>query len=46
MENTPAVNHPLAGLASEIDDEDILNNVDGRMHGPMNGFIKKILRKL
>ncbi|KAF1733596.1 hypothetical protein CRV24_007501 [Beauveria bassiana] len=24
-----------------MDDEDILQNIDGRMHGPMNGFIGK-----
>ncbi|KAJ8125029.1 hypothetical protein O1611_g8612 [Lasiodiplodia mahajangana] len=41
MENHPAVNHPLATLASTTDDQDILDNIDGRMHGPMSGFIKK-----
>lgn len=41
MENHPAVNHPLAPLASTTDDQDILDNIDGRMHGPMSGFIKK-----
>ncbi|KAI1168469.1 FunK1 protein kinase [Nemania serpens] len=41
MENRPAVNHPLAPLASATDDQDILDNIDGRMHGPMSGFIKK-----
>ncbi|KAI3395608.1 hypothetical protein diail_1046 [Diaporthe ilicicola] len=32
MENHPAVN---------ADDQDVLDNIDGRMHGPMSGFIKK-----
>jgi hypothetical protein len=41
MENHPAVNHPLAPLASTTNDQDILDNIDGRMHGPMSGFIKK-----
>ncbi|KAI8630987.1 FunK1 protein kinase [Xylariaceae sp. FL1651] len=41
MENLPAVNHPLAPLASATDDQDILDNIDGRMHGPMSGFIRK-----
>jgi hypothetical protein len=35
------VNHPPAPAASTMDDQDILDNVDGRMHGPMSGFIKK-----
>lgn len=33
MENYPP--------ASMIDDQEILDNIDGRMHGPMTGFIKK-----
>ncbi|KAI0967699.1 FunK1 protein kinase [Xylaria arbuscula] len=41
MENHPAVNHPLSPLAPTTDDQDILDNIDGRMHGPMSGFIKK-----
>ncbi|CAH0046051.1 unnamed protein product [Clonostachys solani] len=41
METHPVVNHPPAPPASETDDEEILDNIDGRMHGPMNGFIKK-----
>ena len=28
-------------MASAIDDQEILDNVDGRMHGPMSGFIKR-----
>ncbi|KAF4457030.1 serine/threonine-protein kinase Sgk2 [Fusarium austroafricanum] len=28
-------------LVSDMDDEEILDNIDGRMHGPMSGFIKK-----
>ncbi|KAI1392937.1 FunK1 protein kinase [Hypoxylon trugodes] len=38
MENHTAVDHLLA---PPVSDQDILNNIDGRMHGPMNGFIKK-----
>lgn len=34
-------NHPPAPPASTADDQDILDNIDGRMHGPMSGFIKK-----
>ncbi|KAF9765556.1 hypothetical protein IL306_002147 [Fusarium sp. DS 682] len=41
MENHPAVNPPPAQLASEVDDQDVLDNIDGRMHGPMSGFIRK-----
>lgn len=41
MENHPAANHSPAPLASTADDQDILDNIDGRMHGPMSGFIKK-----
>lgn len=38
MENYPAVNN---ATASTTDDQDVLENIDGRMHGPMSGFIKK-----
>lgn len=41
MENHPVVNHPPAPLAFAMDDQEILDNIDGRMHGPMSGFIKK-----
>ena len=41
MENHQGINHPPALLDSEIDDQEILDNIDGRMHGPMSGFIKK-----
>ncbi|KAI1406102.1 FunK1 protein kinase [Hypoxylon fuscum] len=34
-------NHPPAPSASTTDDHEILGNIDGRMHGPMSGFIKK-----
>ncbi|XXG98085.1 rRNA-binding ribosome biosynthesis protein [Hypoxylon texense] len=44
MRDRPAPNRPLGPLAS-TDDEDILNNIDGRMHGPMSGFIKKYFGK-
>ncbi|KAI3328899.1 FunK1 protein kinase [Xylariaceae sp. AK1471] len=40
MENHLAVKH-LPPPASETDDQEILDNIDGRMHGPMSGFIKK-----
>lgn len=40
MGNHPAVNHPAAP-AFATDDQEILDNIDGRMHGPMSGFIKK-----
>lgn len=42
MEQYPAVNHPPASPASTMDDQDILDNIDGRLHGPMSGFIKKL----
>lgn len=32
---------PSAAMASAIGDQDILDNVDGRMHGPMSAFIKR-----
>ncbi|KAI6083218.1 FunK1 protein kinase [Hypoxylon rubiginosum] len=38
MENDPAVN---PSLAPPVSDQDILDNIDGRMHGPMSGFIKR-----
>lgn len=41
MENHPAVDHPSAPPASTTDDQDVLDNIDGRMHGPMSGFIRK-----
>ncbi|KAI1441361.1 FunK1 protein kinase [Annulohypoxylon stygium] len=41
MENHLAVNYPLFSPDSTADDQDILDNIDGRMHGPMSGFIKK-----
>lgn len=41
MENHPAVHTPQAPTASTTDDQDVLDNIDGRMHGPMSGFIKK-----
>ena len=41
MENHLAVNHPSAPPASTTDDQDVLDNMDGRMHGRMSGFIKK-----
>ncbi|KAM5361949.1 hypothetical protein ACJA88_014258 [Fusarium oxysporum] len=41
MENNPAVNHPPAPPATTTDDQEILDNIDGRMHGPMSGFVKK-----
>ncbi|CAH0043014.1 unnamed protein product [Clonostachys rhizophaga] len=41
METHPKVNHSPAPPAFSIDDQEILDNIDGRMHGPMSGFIKK-----
>ena len=41
MENHAKVNHPLAPPASAMDSQDILDNIEGRMHGPMNGLVKK-----
>lgn len=38
MDNHAAANYSPAPPA---DDQDILDNIDGRMHGPMSGFIKK-----
>jgi hypothetical protein len=37
MEEHSAVNRP----PTTIDDQDILDNIDGRMHGPMKGFIQR-----
>lgn len=41
MENLPAVSHPPSPPASETDDEEILDNIDGCIHILMRGFIKK-----
>ncbi|KAI5858266.1 FunK1 protein kinase [Durotheca rogersii] len=42
MENHHTVlNRPPAPLVSSTDDQEILDNIDGRMHGPMSGFIQK-----
>lgn len=41
MENHLVANPPLIQQPSETDDQDIFDNIDGRMQGPMNGFIKK-----
>lgn len=44
MESRPVVSHPPAPSASmtdDADDQDIFDNIDGRMHGPMRGFIDK-----
>lgn len=41
MENHPAVDRLPAPPASATDDQDILDNIDGRLHGPMGGFIKR-----
>lgn len=41
MENHPAANHPPTPPASTTDDQDILDNIDGHLHGPMRGFIQK-----
>lgn len=47
MENHPTMNHPPtqpASMTDDIDDQDVLGNIDGRMHGPMRGFIDKFFR--
>ncbi|KAM5381125.1 hypothetical protein ACJZ2D_003041 [Fusarium nematophilum] len=41
MKNHPTINHPPAPTTEAMDDEKILRNIDGRMHGPMNGLINK-----
>ncbi|OTA54014.1 hypothetical protein K449DRAFT_389540 [Hypoxylon sp. EC38] len=41
MENHRPVNHQLSPPASATGDQEILDNIDGRMHGPMSGFINK-----
>ncbi|KAI1110334.1 FunK1 protein kinase [Nemania sp. NC0429] len=41
MDNHPRIDHLIASLASATDYQDLLDNIDGRMHGPMSGFIKK-----
>ncbi|KAJ2990636.1 hypothetical protein NUW58_g2849 [Xylaria curta] len=43
MQNHLAADHPLAQPlpATWMDDQEILHNIDGRMHGPMSRFIKK-----
>jgi hypothetical protein len=45
MESHAAVEHPLAPALS-TDEQDILDNIDSRMHGPMKGFMKKYFGKL
>ncbi|KAK4115013.1 hypothetical protein N656DRAFT_747678 [Canariomyces notabilis] len=37
----PVTPHLLAPVAFNMDDRNILDNMDGRMHGPMSGFIKR-----
>lgn len=32
---------PPASMTDDLDDHDVLDNIDGRMHGPMNGFMDK-----
>ncbi|KAI1418377.1 FunK1 protein kinase [Hypoxylon sp. FL1857] len=39
--NSPAINHSLATPMLAMDDQELLDNIGGRMHGPMTGFIKK-----
>ncbi|KAL1894082.1 hypothetical protein Cpir12675_003817, partial [Ceratocystis pirilliformis] len=41
MENHPVVDHPPAPPASATDDQEIFDNIDGRMHGPMSRLNKK-----
>jgi hypothetical protein len=40
MENHLVEYFPPATMASAVDDQEILDNVDGRLHGPMSAFIK------
>ncbi|KAI0853578.1 FunK1 protein kinase [Daldinia vernicosa] len=44
MEDQLAANHPPASPTSVTDDQ-ILDNIGARMHGPMSGFIKKYFGK-
>jgi hypothetical protein len=37
MENHPAINYPPALAVSTMDDQEVLDNIDG----PMSGFIRK-----
>lgn len=32
---------PRASMTDDLDNHDVLDNIDGRMHGPMNGFMDK-----
>ncbi|KAI1126790.1 FunK1 protein kinase [Nemania abortiva] len=41
MQNHQAVNDPPVPLHSAMDDQEILDNIDGRMHGPMSRFIQR-----
>ncbi|RJE17522.1 hypothetical protein PHISCL_10139 [Aspergillus sclerotialis] len=43
MENHLTVNYPPAPPGSTTDDQEILDNIDGRLHGPMKGFIEKYI---
>lgn len=43
----PNVGYPSpAPPAPAMDDQELLDNIDGRMHGPMSGFIKKYFGNL
>ncbi|CAG9945610.1 unnamed protein product [Clonostachys rosea f. rosea IK726] len=42
MENHLVVNPAPAPPAFAMDDQEILDNIDGRMHGPMDRFIKNV----
>lgn len=41
MDTHPSANDPPVPPASTADDQDILDNIDGHLHGPMSGFIQK-----
>ncbi|KAI0533708.1 FunK1 protein kinase [Xylaria digitata] len=42
MEENPLLIHQASpATASAMDDQEIFDNINDRMHGPMNGFIKK-----
>jgi hypothetical protein len=41
MQHHLLTDRPSRTALSTMDDEEILENIDGRMHGPMSGFIDK-----
>ncbi|KAG8407888.1 hypothetical protein J3458_020198 [Metarhizium acridum] len=45
MEASPVGKHSPAPQLATMDEEEIFDNIDGRMHGPMPGFIRKFFGK-